>query len=432
MTPASRTTHRLLVTVCVILAMFMAAIEVTIVATAMPAIVGQLGNFSLYTWVFSAFLLTQAATIMMFGKLADLYGRRPVLIAGISVFLLGSVLCGLARSMMMLIIFRLIQGLGAGSIQPVAMTIIGDLYTLDERAKIQGYLASVWGVAAIIGPLAGGFIVQVISWPWVFWINVPIGLITVAGVLLFLHENVEHRQRRIDYLGSLLFGGAVAAFLLVLTQGGTQWPWASMEMIALAATFVGCLVLLLLHERRMPEPMIALDMWTSNHLIASANSTVLVAGMMLIGITSFLPMYVQGVMGRSAIVAGFTLTIMSIGWPLGSALSSRFFGRTRHRWNGALRRHSARDRRCVLSVLDAAREPRTGGGWIVRNGVRDGPDQHDLHRANSGQRGMVEARQRHRLECLRAHSRQHAGGGGARWPTQYQPAIVLQSVGRRI
>ena len=143
-------------TVCVILAMFMAAIEVTIVATAMPAIVGQLGNFSLYTWVFSAFLLTQAATIMMFGKLADLYGRRPVLIAGISVFLLGSVLCGLARSMMMLIIFRLIQGLGAGSIQPVAMTIIGDLYTLDERAKIQGYLASVWGVAAIIGPLAGG------------------------------------------------------------------------------------------------------------------------------------------------------------------------------------------------------------------------------------------------------------------------------------
>ncbi len=326
MAPASRTTHRLLVTVCVILAMFMAAIEVTIVATAMPAIVGQLGNFSLYTWVFSAFLLTQAATIMMFGKLADLYGRRPVLIAGISVFLLGSVLCGLARSMMMLIIFRLIQGLGAGSIQPVAMTIIGDLYTLEERAKIQGYLSSVWGVAAIIGPLAGGFIVQVISWPWVFWINVPIGLITVAGVLLFLHENVEHRQRRVDYLGSLLFGGAVAAFLLVLTQGGTQWPWASMEMIALAATFVGCLVLLLLHERRTPEPMIALDMWT-NRLTASANSTVFVAGMMLIGITSFLPMYVQGVMGRSAIVAGFTLTIMSVGWPLGSALSSRFFGR---------------------------------------------------------------------------------------------------------
>jgi EmrB/QacA subfamily drug resistance transporter len=326
MAPASRTTHRLLVTVCVILAMFMAAIEVTIVATAMPAIVGQLGNFSLYTWVFSAFLLTQAATIIMFGRLADLYSRRPVLIAGISVFLLGSVLCGLARSMMMLIIFRLIQGLGAGSIQPVAMTIIGDLYTLDERAKIQGYLASVWGVAAIIGPLAGGFIVQVISWPWIFWINVPIGLITIAGVLLFLHENVEHRQRRIDYLGSLLFGGAVAAFLLVLTQGGTQWPWASMEMIALAATFVGCLVLLLLHERRTPEPMIALDMWT-NRLMASANSTVLVAGMMLIGITSFLPMYVQGVMGRSAIVAGFTLTIMSVGWPLGSALSSRFFGR---------------------------------------------------------------------------------------------------------
>ena len=177
----SLTTHRTLVIAAVMAAMFMIAIEATIVSTAMPQIAGQLGGLHLYSWVFAAFLLTQTATTVMFGKLADLYGRKPVMLAGIGIFVVGSVFCGFAWSMPSLIVFRLIQGVGAGAIQPVGMTVVGDLYSAQERGKIQGYLASVWGISAVLGPLAGGLIIQHFSWAWIFWINVPIGLAAAAG-----------------------------------------------------------------------------------------------------------------------------------------------------------------------------------------------------------------------------------------------------------
>ena len=308
---------------CVMLALFMAAVEVTIVATAMPQIVARLGGFSMYTWVFSGFLLTQSATILVFGKLADLYGRRPVLIAGIVVFLLGSTLCGFAWSMPALIAFRLLQGLGAGSIQPVATTIVGDLYTPQERPRVQGWLSSVWGFSAIVGPLAGGIIVEAFSWHWIFWINVPVGILTIVGLSLFLRENVTRRQHTIDYLGVVLFCIAIAALLLALMQGGVAWPWASLATLALVATFVIALALYVARERRAPEPMIDASLWRSR-LVASVNTCSLFAGAAIIGITSFVPIYVQGVLGRSAIVAGFALTAMSVGWPLASTLSGRF------------------------------------------------------------------------------------------------------------
>ena len=169
-------TNRPLVLASVIAAMFMVAIEATIVSTVMPQIAGQLGGLNLYSWVFSSFLLTQTATTVVFGKLSDLYGRKPVLLFGIAIFLIGSVLAGFAWSMPSMIVFRLIQGVGAGSIQPVGMTVVGDLYSARERGKIQGFLASVWGISAVLGPLAGGLIIQKLSWAWVFWINVPLGL----------------------------------------------------------------------------------------------------------------------------------------------------------------------------------------------------------------------------------------------------------------
>src|SRR5512146_2926127 len=159
------------------LANFMAAVEATIVATAIPTIVSSLGGFSLFTWVFSAFLLTQGATIPLYGKLSDLYGRKNVFVFGVSLFMLGSALCGFAGSMHVLILFRAVQGIGAGAVLPISQTIIGDIYNLEERAKVQGYLSSVWGFAAIIGPAIGGIIVQNISWAWVFFINIPIGII---------------------------------------------------------------------------------------------------------------------------------------------------------------------------------------------------------------------------------------------------------------
>ncbi len=305
------------------LALFMAAVEVTIVATALPQIVGKLGGFSLYTWVFSGFLLTQASTILVFGKLADLYGRRPVLIAGIVVFLVGSTLCGFAWSMPALIAFRLLQGLGAGSIQPVATTIVGDLYTPQERPRVQGWLSSVWGFAAIVGPLAGGLIVQALSWHWIFWINVPVGILTIVGLSLFLREDVAHRAHNVDYLGVGIFCIAISALLVALLEGGVDWGFASLPTFALVALFVVALVVYLRREQRAPEPMIDLDLWRSR-LVASVNTSSLFAGASIIGVTSFVPIYVQGVLGRSAIIAGFALTAMSVGWPMASMLSGRF------------------------------------------------------------------------------------------------------------
>jgi EmrB/QacA subfamily drug resistance transporter len=315
---ASDRTRRPLVLGSIMLAMFMIAIEATIVGTAMPAIVARLGGFSLYSWVFAAFLLTQAATIVMFGKLADLYGRRPILIAGIVVFLIGSTLCGFAWSMPSLIVFRLIQGLGAGSIQPVTMTVVGDLYSPQERASIQGYLSSVWGISAIVGPFVGGVIVDRFSWPWVFWINLPIGLATILGLSLFLHEDVAHRKHAMDYLGAALFAAAVTALLLLLSQGSGPVGIVS------ALVFVVSLALFFRQERRAPEPMLDLKIWT-DQLIASANGASMVAGMTLMGITTFLAVYVQGVMGRSATVAGLALTMMAVGWPIASVLARRFY-----------------------------------------------------------------------------------------------------------
>ena len=191
----SLTTHRPLVLAAVMAANFMIAIEATIVSTAMPQIVGQLGGLPLYSWVFAAFLLTQTATTVVFGKLADLAGRKMVMLTGIAIFLFGSILCGFAWSMPSLIVFRLVQGIGAGAVQPTAMTIVGDLYSVHERAKIQGWLASVWALSAILGPLAGGLIIQHFSWAWIFWMNLPIGVLAAAGFWAYLHEKKVPRPR---------------------------------------------------------------------------------------------------------------------------------------------------------------------------------------------------------------------------------------------
>src|ERR1700685_204027 len=193
----SLTTHRTLVLAAVMAANFMIAIEATIVSTAMPQIVGQLGGLPLYSWVFSAFLLTQTATTVVFGKLGDLIGRKTVMLVGIAIFLFGSILCGFAWSMPSLIVFRLLQGVGAGAVQPTAMTIVGDLYSPHERGKIQGWIVSVWAVSAILGPLAGGLIIQYFSWAWIFWMNLPIGALAAAGFWAFLHENSVRCRGRI-------------------------------------------------------------------------------------------------------------------------------------------------------------------------------------------------------------------------------------------
>lgn len=304
-------------------AMFMIAIEATIVSTAMPQIAGQLGDLHLYSWVFSSFLLTQTATSVVFGKLADLYGRKPVLLVGIAVFLLGSALCGFAWSIPSLIAFRLVQGIGAGAIQPVALTVVGDLYSVQERARIQGYLASVWGVSSVLGPLAGGLIIQHLSWSWIFWINLPIGLAAAASFAAFLHEDITPQARSVDVAGAALFTAAVAALMVALTQLGTS---DTQTALLAACAFVVSTALFVWQERRAREPMIAFGLW-ARQPVATANAATLLSGMAVIGLTTFLPMYVQGVLGQSALVAGFALTMMVLGWPVGATLAARNFTR---------------------------------------------------------------------------------------------------------
>ena len=311
--------RRFLILICIMLALFMAAIEATIVATAMPQIVGKLGGFALYAWVFAAFLLTQTATTVLFGKLSDIYGRKPVMIVGIVIFLVGSLLCGLAWSMPSMIAFRLIQRLGAGSMQPVAVTIAGDLYSARERLKIQAWLSGVWVFAALAGPLAGGLIVQHFNWAWVFWVNIPIGILTIIGFMLFMREDVAKKTHALDYAGAALFSVAISALLIAMTQSATL-SWG--EIGGLLLLFVVSSVLFLLQERRAPEPMIALDLW-GDRMVATSNAALLLGTMTLIGVTSYLPVYIQAVQGRPAIVAGIPLSAMMFAWPFASAWSGR-------------------------------------------------------------------------------------------------------------
>ena len=320
--PPSPTLRRPLVLASIMAAVFTIAVEATIVSTAMPQIVSQLGDLHLYTWVFSSFLLTQTATTVVFGKMADTYGRRPVLLVGIAVFLVGSLLCGFSWSMGSLIAFRLLQGVGAGAIQPVALTVVGDLYSVEERGRIQGYLASVWGISSVLGPLAGGLIVRYLNWSWIFWVNLPIGLVAMAGLVAFLHERVLRERRSVDVAGAALFTATIAALMLALSEAGNSGRVALVGLVLCVAGGVA----FAWQERRALDPMVQVGLWLRRP-IATANAATLLSGMTIIGLTTFVPMYVQGVLGQTALVAGFALTAMVLGWPIGATVAARNFGR---------------------------------------------------------------------------------------------------------
>jgi EmrB/QacA subfamily drug resistance transporter len=304
--------------------MFMTAIEGTIVATAMPRIVADLGGFALYSWVFSIYMLTQVVTIPIYGKLADLYGRKPVFAVGTGIFLVGSFLCGQARGMLPLIAFRALQGFGSGAVQPIATTLAGDLYPAEERHRVQGWISSVWAVSSIVGPSLGGLIVQFGHWPWIFYLNIPLGIVAIAGVLLFLHEPGARKDHQIDYAGALLLVLAVAPLMLGLLQG-QAWGWASPLTLGLFAVALAGGGLLLWREGRAAEPIIPL--WIFRHrLLGVAAAATFFPGALMMGYTAMVPTFVQGVQGGSALAAGMALAVMSIGWPLASTLSGRVMG----------------------------------------------------------------------------------------------------------
>jgi EmrB/QacA subfamily drug resistance transporter len=318
--------RRLVLAACLI-ATFMAAVESTIVATIVPTIVSDLGGFNLFTWVFTVYLLTQAVSIPIYGRLADLYGRKPVFFAGTALFLIGTVLCGAAWNMPSLVIFRALQGAGAGAIQPIAATILGDIYTPAERGRVQGLVSSVFGVSAVIGPSLGAFLVAHIGWRAVFWVNVPVGAVAIAMIAVFLHESVQHRHHRIDWAGSLLLLAGFGCLMAALVQTGTL---PTITLVTLVATGLVALAALYLHERSTPEPMLPLELWRMRVIVVGSLGN-FTAGAMMMGVSAFLPTFVQGAMGRSAIAGGLVLGAMSVTWAFGSIAAGRMMLRTSYR-----------------------------------------------------------------------------------------------------
>ena len=298
---------------------FVSAIEVTIVATAMPTIVGSLGDFTLFSWVFTAYLLTQGVTVPIYGRLCDFYGRKRVLYIGLVFFVLGSVLCGFAWNMTMLIAFRVVQGLGGGSLATVSQTMVSDLYPPAERAKVQGYISSTFATAAFVGPVLGAFIVAHWPWPWVFWVNLPLCVLIVIMLEATFRENVELHSHQIDYLGSLLMALATFFLMYALTRAATL-PAATLALLLLCAVIA--FVLLLVQERRAREPILPLDIWRSR-IVVLANCASGSLGGMQMAVTAFLPAFIQGVMGESPMRSGFALTAMTFAWPTGGFIAGR-------------------------------------------------------------------------------------------------------------
>lgn len=318
---------RTFVLAATMMATFMAAVENTIVATAMPTIVADLGDFHLFSWVFAAYLLTQAVSIPIYGRLADLYGRKRMFYLGAGLFLVGSILCGLAWGMLPLIAFRLLQGIGAGAVQPIAYVIVADIYTPAERARVQGLLSSTFGVAAVVGPTLGGLLVQHLSWSFIFWINIPVGAAAIAMLAIYFDEPVRTRAHQIDYIGALLLMIGGGSFMTALVQLG-HLSLGSLGL--LAAIGLAALAALVVHEGRVAEPVLPFRLWR-NAEVALCNFASLAMGAIVISVAGFLPTYVQGVMGYSPSVAGIAFGATSITWAFASFLAASIMIRTSFR-----------------------------------------------------------------------------------------------------
>lgn len=315
--------RRFLTVMAVASGMFLASIDGTIVATALPTAIGDLGGIDRYAWVFSAYLLAEIATIPLWGRLADIYGRKRIYLLGMFVFLLGSALCGLSGSMLQLIVFRGVQGIGAGCLLPVSQTIVADLYTMKQRPRISAIFSAMFGVSSILGPLLGGFITEHFSWRWVFYVNLPIGIAAFVFIKVIMLEPIEHRKaRRLDWWGAITLLGWTSLLVFALEMGGRDYSWGSPVIVGSLATSLILLATFIAIERRVSEPLVPLDLF-KDRVQRAANVISLATGMVMFGVLSFMPLFSQVVIGSTATGAGSVLTPMMLGTIIGSQIGGR-------------------------------------------------------------------------------------------------------------
>lgn len=315
--------RRWAVTAGVMTGMFIAALEATVVGTAMPTVIAALGGLNHYSWVFSAYLVTSTVTVPVWGKLSDLYGRRLLYQIGIGVFLLGTLLSGFSETMTQLIVFRAIQGLGAGALVPLGMTIIGDIFTLEERSKMQAYFSGVWGLSSVVGPIVGGFVTDQISWRWVFWINLPIGVAAALIIGLALKEPKLDKKPTVDYAGAALLMTAISLLMLAMVEGGSSLATLfSGENILILSGAVVLLALFGWVEKRAADPIIPFELFR-NRTVSVSVAAGFLAGVAMFGAISFIPLFAQGALGATATAAGSLLTPLMLSWVSMSVVGGR-------------------------------------------------------------------------------------------------------------
>jgi len=305
------------VTLALLVATFLTAIEGTVVSTAMPKIVSDLQGIELMNWIFAVYLLVSAVTVPVFGKLSDLFGRKRIFMIGTVVFLIGSSLCGLAQTMEQLIVYRAIQGIGAGAIMPITSTIMADIYPPEKRAKMIGLISTIWAIAGVAGPLVGGFFVDQLTWHWIFYMNIPFGIVAMFMIATSLHENLVKKKQPIDYWGTLTFMVGMFALLFALQKGGEDGSWTSPLVLSLFIAAILLIVLFVWIETKVKEPMLPLKLFAIEG-ISAANLISLLVSALLIGMMVYIPMWIQGVTGYGATISGFVIMPMSVTWMLAS------------------------------------------------------------------------------------------------------------------
>jgi EmrB/QacA subfamily drug resistance transporter len=307
------------------LATALVALDATIIATASAVIARDLGGFDQVPWLFSTYLLAQAVSTPLYGRLADIFGRKRLMILGVGLFFLGSVLCGLAWSMSALILGRVLQGLGAGAVMPVSLTIVSDIYTLEERAKTQGYLASVWAISSVVGPTLGGVFSEFLSWRWIFFVNVPLCVLATFMLVRRYHESPHDGEREpVDVIGAGLLAGGSTLLLLGLLEGGSAWPWDSTVSVGVFGAAAALLAGFVVRSLRAVHPIIDVRI-LRRRVVGASTTAALLVGVIVLGLSTYIPIYAQGVLGFGPLIAGFALAALTLGWPLSASNAGHLY-----------------------------------------------------------------------------------------------------------